>query len=365
MSRLRRLLLLGIESSCDDSCASIVSSERRILSNIRLSQNQIHKPFEGIHPYHAIHAHQINLPIAIGKALQQADLKLTDLHGIAYTRGPGIAGCLAVGATAAKTLSISTGIPLIAVHHMQAHALTPLLTSDQPIRFPFLSLLVSGGHTMLVLVNSTNEFKILANTADKPIGLAIDKISRALDIPWPEGPISPGSALEKFVQQSHSEVKIEPLPVALRTGPSVFSFCGLQTATVRRLHPLSTVDEKRAIGKEFLNAAFAQLERKISYWFKQLDHLYLSGLVISGGVGSNLILRSRIKTLLETIDPKLQLYIPPVELCTDNAAMVAWLGLDKLNRGVLAGMDDPVLAKWSIEDAEEEGHHQNIPTTIS
>ncbi|KAI9600206.1 hypothetical protein KEM48_000620 [Puccinia striiformis f. sp. tritici PST-130] len=141
---------------------------------------------------------------------------------------------------------------------MQAHALTPLLTSDQPIRFPFLSLLVSGGHTMLVLVNSTNEFKILANTADKPIGL-----------------------------------------------------------------------------------------------------------VISGGVGSNLILRSRIKTLLETIDPKLQLYIPPVELCTDNAAMVAWLGLDKLNRGVLAGMDDPVLAKWSIEDAEEEGHHQNIPTTIS
>lgn len=357
------LRVLGIESSCDDSCASIVTSDRRILSNVRLGQNHVHKPFNGIHPYHAIHAHQINLPIAIGRALHQAGLKITQLDAIAYTRGPGIAGCLAVGATAAKSLAAATGLPLVAVHHMQAHALTPFLTqSNNELEFPFLSLLVSGGHTMLVLVSSSSEFKILANTADKPLGLAIDKISRALEVPWPEGSSSsPGSALEKFVEGS-SEEKEEPmqLPLALRTGPSVFSFCGLQTATIRRLEALeapASVAHRRAIGKAFFLAAFGQIERKLRYWLHHLSAVHqldMSGVVISGGVGSNQILRARIQDLLTSVNPGLKLHIPPVAFCTDNAAMVAWTGIEKFRRGKLSAMDVPVAAKWSIEDAEDE-----------
>ncbi|KAA1116575.1 hypothetical protein PGT21_019045 [Puccinia graminis f. sp. tritici] len=358
--------VLGIECSCDDSCASIVGSDKRILSNVRLSQNDVHKAFNGIHPYHAIHAHQINVPIAIGRALQDAGLKLTELDGIAYTRGPGIAGCLAVGATAAKSLAIATGIPLLAVHHMQAHALTPFLTqTHDEIEFPFLSLLVSGGHTMLVLVKSTSEFKILANTADKPLGLAIDKISRALDVPWPEGSASPGSALEMFVNEGDAEElageEEAALPLALRTGPSVFSFCGLQTATIRRLaahpdrHPSTA--HKRKIGRAFFDAAFGQIERKLRHWIHQLSSTHpekLKGLVISGGVGSNQILRDRVEKLLKSIDPELKLHIPPISFCTDNAAMVAWTGIDKLARGKTSGMDVSVAAKWSIEDAEDE-----------
>ncbi|OAV90989.1 hypothetical protein PTTG_07262 [Puccinia triticina 1-1 BBBD Race 1] len=358
------LRVLGIESSCDDSCASIVASDKRILSNVRLGQNHVHKAFNGIHPYHAIHAHQINIPIAIGRALKEADIKLTELDGIAYTRGPGMAGCLAVGATAAKSLAAATGVPLLAVHHMQAHALTPFLTQTQEeLAYPFLTLLVSGGHTMLVLVSSSSEFKILANTADKPLGLAIDKISRALDVPWPDGSASPGSALEMFVTAAGEEAQEEvaPLPLALRTGPSVFSFCGLQTATMRRLdaisdgHPSSA--QKRAIGRAFFDAAFGQIEGKIRHWILELSSnhaIKLKGLVISGGVGSNQILRDRVERLLRSIDLDLKLHIPPISFCTDNAAMVAWTGIDKLVRGKTSGLDVPVAAKWSIEDAEDE-----------
>ncbi|PLW23712.1 hypothetical protein PCANC_11455 [Puccinia coronata f. sp. avenae] len=361
------LRVLGIESSCDDSCVSIVASDRRILANIRLGQNHVHKAFNGIHPYHAIHAHQINVPIAIGRALEEAGLRIAELDGVAYTRGPGIAGCLAVGATAAKSLAAASGLPLIAVHHMQAHALTPFLThsAEEALRFPFLSLLVSGGHTMLVLVSSSSQFKILANTADKPLGLVIDKISRALEVPWPEGRGSPGSALEQFVagagagSEDEGEDE-EELPLALRTGPTVFSFCGLQTATVRRLAAAGAAPspaQRRAIGKAFLDAAFGQVERKIRYWFCQLSSIHhprLSGLVISGGVGSNQMLKDRVKSLLASLDPALQLHIPPPSFCTDNAAMVAWTGLDKLQRGRTSHMHVPVAAKWCIEDAEDE-----------
>jgi len=364
------LRVLGIESSCDDSCASIVTSDRQILSNVRLGQNHVHKAFNGIHPYHAIHAHQINLPIAIGRALHQAGLTITQLDAIAYTRGPGIAGCLAVGATAAKSLAAATGLPLVAVHHMQAHALTPFLTQpDNELQFPFLSLLVSGGHTMLVLVSSSSEFKILANTADKPLGLAIDKISRALEVPWPEGSTSsPGSALEKFVAGFPEEEEEEgmELPLALRTGPSVFSFCGLQTAAIRRLEALeapASVAHRRAIGKAFFLAAFGQIERKLRYWLHHLEAVHqldISGVVISGGVGSNQILRARVESLLRSVHPGLKLHTPPVAFCTDNAAMVAWTGIEKFRRGKLSAMDVPVAAKWSIEHAEDER-----PDTIS
>ncbi|MBW0501760.1 hypothetical protein O181_041475 [Austropuccinia psidii MF-1] len=364
--------VLGIESSCDDSCASIVDSQRRILSNVRLNQNDLHSIYNGIHPLYAAHAHQINItyhaPVVIGRALQQAGLNLTEIDAIAYTRGPGLAACLAVGATAAKSLAIGLGIPLVAVHHMQAHALTPLLTDiNKGINFPFLSLLVSGGHTMLVLVKSSSEFKILANTADKALGLAIDKVSSALGLAWPHGSGSPGSELECFAYGSSSKAGPEstpPLPLALRTTSSIFSFCGLQTATIRRLGSVTqgrpiedTVEERKAIGRAFFEAAFGQIEMKLSHWIEELNvkqGIKVTGVVVSGGVGSNKVLRSRISNLLSSIDSKLKLHLPPIEYCTDNAAMIAWTGIDKLLRGKVSRRDLPVVADWSIEQAEDE-----------
>ncbi|KAH9808325.1 glycoprotease family-domain-containing protein [Melampsora americana] len=347
--------ILAIESSCDDSCAAIVDSNRTIHSNIIISQAKVHAPYHGIHPYHAINAHQLNIPIAIREAIKEAKISVKDIDAIAYTRGPGIAGCLAVGATAAKTLSVAFSKPLISVHHMQAHTLTPFLTEFDPIQFPFLSLLVSGGHTLLILVKSSFEFKILAQTSDEAIGSTIDKVTRDL-----LGHSGGGPALEAFLNEpnilpSRSEPE-PPLPVAQRTGPDTFSFCGLRTATVRRISDTISIEAKREIGKAFLEAAIAQLERKVRYWIKELkfQEIQISGLVLSGGVASNTMLRNRMKNVLKEVDSDLKFIVPPKELCRDNAAMIGWTGLDKLRRGKFSELDqEEVRAKWCIERAED------------
>lgn len=174
--QLRRLLVLGIESSADDSCAAIVEcvgSIKTILASVVLKQQSIHEAYGGIHPLYAQKAHQRNVPLAIRQALLEARVQLHELDAIAYTRGPGMNACLAVGATAAKTLAAVTNKPLIGVHHMQAHALTVTLTESTPPPFPFLTLLLSGGHTLLVLARSESQFQILATTTDESIGYAM------------------------------------------------------------------------------------------------------------------------------------------------------------------------------------------------
>ncbi|KAG0140772.1 hypothetical protein CROQUDRAFT_136515 [Cronartium quercuum f. sp. fusiforme G11] len=346
--------ILAIESSCDDSCASIITSNYQILSNITISQNEIHKPFNGIHPYHAINAHQLNIPLAVKEALRVADLKVHQIDAVAYTKGPGIAGCLAVGATAAKTLSATLSIPLISVHHMQAHALTALLI-NQSIKFPFLTLLVSGGHTLLCLVKSSYQFKILCETADEAIGCTIDKISREI-----VGKGKNGKDLEKFISEGNL---IEPdftLPIASKTNYNQFSFCGIRTATLRKTEEseknLSDSEQiKRGIGKSFLISSFSQLERKTHYWLNQLikeEGVNISGLVLSGGVASNLLLRKRMEDLLLNFQD-LKLFTIPIELCGDNAAMIGYVGLDKLSRGKIGKLDEQVKSKWSIELCED------------
>ncbi|EGF99062.1 uncharacterized protein MELLADRAFT_40474 [Melampsora larici-populina 98AG31] len=354
--------ILAIESSCDDSCAAIIDSNRTIHSNIIISQAKVHAVYQGIHPYHAINAHQLNIPIAIREAIKEAKIPLEEIDAIAYTRGPGIAGCLAVGATAAKTLSVAFSKPLISVHHMQAHTLTPFLTESEPIRFPFLSLLVSGGHTLLILVKSTFEFKILAQTVDESIGSTIDKVTRDL-----LGHSGGGPALEAFINEPNldpSPSKPEPpLPVAQRTGPDTFSFCGLRTATVRRISDPISIDVKREIGKAFLEAAIAQLERKVRYWIQELksQDIQISGLVLSGGVASNTMLRNRMKDMLKEVDPGLNFMVPPKELCRDNAAMIGWTGLDKLSRGKItkkpAEPDDLQTDEEPNSEEGDDGEH--------
>ncbi|KAK1228982.1 Mitochondrial tRNAs modification protein [Marasmius sp. AFHP31] len=375
---LRHFTVLALESSADDTCAAIVNSNKRILSNVRIKQNDLHEKWGGIHPAVAILAHQRNMPIAIKRALEEAKMDVKDVDGIAFTRGPGIPGCLAVGCNSAKALAAALDKPLVGVHHMQAHALTPILTSpstsSSQLKFPFLTLLASGGHTLLLLSRSPTHFQILATTLDESIGRTIDKVARILQVPgWAE--IGPGAALEVFCRGGggggdNLPPDFPPFPKPI-PGKLAFSFSSLHSHLERYFSGKKEMEEesRRAIAIAFQESAFGQLIDKIKLSLSSptsgmegVEHL-----VVSGGVASNSVLRDRLKTTLSkySITP----VFPPPDLCTDNAAMIAWasmyrflgegLDLDLTRTSATREDMDPLTiapkAKWSIEDLREEG----------
>ncbi|SPO20298.1 related to probable O-sialoglycoprotein endopeptidase [Ustilago trichophora] len=362
-------LILGIETSCDDSCASVVSSDRTILSSIVTKQD--HSSTSGIHPLAAALGHHANLPSTIASALSTAGVQSSELDAIAVTQGPGMASSLGVGLSAAKTLSAVLDKPLIYVHHMQAHALTPLLTEEKPPRFPFLVLLVSGGHTMLVLAKSVTEFRILASTQDDSIGDAFDKVARDLGIPWTS---APGAALEALAEQHETQQQGESLvfPVPCKGQPQ-FSYSGLKAAVQRHIDSQSspiTDSHKASIAHAFQLSASAQLEDKLSMLLRP-THLTsdsrgrsypritlpdsvsaddIKTVVCSGGVASNNFLRSRLRSHLDRLGrDDVELQFPPLNLCTDNAAMIAWVGHLIFDHRT-SDYSRHARAKWSMED---------------
>ncbi|GAA5822868.1 hypothetical protein JCM11251_004405 [Rhodosporidiobolus azoricus] len=383
--------------SADDTCAAVVDSNRQIMSNVVLKQSSIHESFGGIHPLHAQEAHQVNMPVAIQRALSEANVSLDALDGIAFTRGPGMYGCLSVCAGAAKALAAATGKPLLGVHHMQAHALTPFLTAtpNSPFptpQFPFLTLLLSGGHTLLLHASSPSSFRILATTHDESIGACLDKASRDLGIDWALGGGSPGAALEKFAFPTLSlksradgefgatteadepsfQIPSFPTPFPRQLA---FSYAGLRSSLTRIIspnspsttstsssappvHPSLTVSQKRSLARSFMLAAFRQIEDKVALALKGAEERgeeRFKGLVVSGGVASNLILRERLRIKLDSLGyPDMPLIFPPPKYCTDNAAMIAHIGIQRL----LAGRTDPLTvmqrSKWSVEECEAD-----------
>ncbi|KAG5650193.1 hypothetical protein H0H81_000352 [Sphagnurus paluster] len=313
-SAVRRFTVLALESSADDSCAAVVTSSRAILSNVVLKQNHLHEGYGGIHPMVAIQAHQRNMvspicaavrpltsvqPLAVKRALHEANVDIRkDIDGIAFTRGPG--GCLSVGSNAAKTLAAALNLPIVGVHHMQAHALTPLLTSwPNPPKFPFLTLLVSGGHTLLLLATSLTSFRILATTPDESIGRAFDKVSRMLGLPWTA--LGPGAALEAFcLTEPEADLpELPPFPRPLR-GQLGFSYSSLHSYVERYITAKEGLDNvdlptRLALARGFQNAAVAQLEEKLLLAFKWCseNNIHVHDVVVSGGVASNTYLRER------------------------------------------------------------------------
>ncbi|GAA5868858.1 hypothetical protein JCM3774_006776 [Rhodotorula dairenensis] len=371
----RPLVVLGLESSADDTCAAIVTSERKILANVVLKQHAIHESFGGIHPLHAQEAHQISMPVAISQALREAGLGVDRLDGVAFTRGPGMYGCLSVCAGAAKALAAATGKPLLGVHHMQAHALTPFLTAspvtDAPTpEFPFLTLLLSGGHTLLLLARSVSSFSILATTHDESIGASIDKVARDLQIPWALGAGSPGAALERFAfpdglaASSSPGANLPPAPTFTQPFARrlAFSYAGLRSALTRLLEsePPAEMAEarKRQVARAFSLAAFKQIEDKVVFALEKMREEGqdpVRGLVVSGGVASNLILRERLRLRLDKAGwPDLPLIFPPPALCTDNAAMIAYVGLLRLQRGLIDPLTVMQRSKWPIDECEAD-----------
>ncbi|KAG6813678.1 hypothetical protein H0H92_008526 [Tricholoma furcatifolium] len=330
----------------------------------------------------AIHAHQRNMPIAVSRALREANLDIRkDIDGIAFTRGPGIAGCLSVASNAAKTLASSLNLPLVGVHHMasltllitpalsylrlnikQAHALTPLLTShSDPPKFPFLTLLVSGGHTLLLLARSPTSFRILATTADESIGRSFDKVSRLLQIPWSS--LGPGAALEQFCLTSPTDganlPEVPPYPRPCR-GQLAFSYSCLHSHVERFIttEGAENLDNptRLALARAFQVSAVAQLEEKLRLAFSWCanNDIHVHDVVVSGGVASNTFLRNRLAACVAGIDftAPIKLSFPPPELCTDNAVMIAWASMHRF----LAGDHDPYaidhVSKWDIDTLE-------------
>ncbi|KIJ59632.1 hypothetical protein HYDPIDRAFT_100379 [Hydnomerulius pinastri MD-312] len=361
----RLFTVLTVESSADDTCAAVVTSSREILSNVVIKQHDLHEGFGGIHPMIAIEGHQRNMPTAVQRALKEAKLSAQDIDGVAFTRGPGIGGCLSVGANAAKTLASALGKPVVGVHHMQAHALTPLLTSPTAQRpeFPFLTLLVSGGHTLLVLAKSPSSFQILANTVDESIGRAYDKVARMLKMPW--GNRGPAASLEEFCRKDIKESDapyIEPFAVPM-PGKLAFSYSGLHSAVDRYIAASElylTEAHRVALGRAFQDAAVRQLCAKLVQCLSMLERkdIDVRHVVASGGVASNSFLRSRLKEALEKHSPEreISLTFPPIELCTDNAVMVGWASM---YRFLAENYDDYTVElrpKWSIGTLPNTGN---------
>ncbi|KAL4244080.1 tRNA N6-adenosine threonylcarbamoyltransferase, mitochondrial [Abortiporus biennis] len=374
ISTSRLFTVLAFESSADDTCVAIVNSEREILSNVVIKQHDEHERFGGIQPYVALQKHQRNMPIAVKRAFTEANMTVNDIDGIAFTRGPGMHGCLAVGANAAKSLAAALNKPLIGVHHMQAHALTPLLTqptSEIP-QFPFLTLLVSGGHTLLLLANKIDQYEILATTKDESIGRAFDQVSALLEIPWNKD-FGPGAALEQLcakgppialVSETGSSSKsiertVGEFPRPLK-GKLEFSFAGLHSHIDRLVKNKETWKDfnpeqvKYILANGFQQAAVGQLEEKLALGMKECRRrgLEINHVVVSGGVASNTFLRKRLRACLGELSPTnpIHLVFPPPALCTDNAVMIAWASMHRFLAEDFDDLTIDLRPKWSIHD---------------
>ncbi|KAI8360799.1 glycoprotease family-domain-containing protein [Blakeslea trispora] len=297
----RPLRVLGIETSCDDTSAAIVTSDREILSEVVKGQQELHEPMGGIVPTLASKGHSRNLPSVICEALESAKLTIQDLDAIAVTRGPGLPPCLPVGLNAAKTLAAVSKKPLIGVHHMEAHALTARLTTENPLNapfpaFPFMTLLISGGHTLLLTANNIGDYNQLGTTLDNAVGEAIDKTARLLNLEWVKGRRGgPGAALEKAALLGDPDRFLSRLPKPmLERNKSViaFSFSGLKTAVARLIEvekvvDLSKVQDVNDMAAAFQLACIRHLEQKLTLALDQELIQFgkpLTALVVSGGV---------------------------------------------------------------------------------
>ncbi|KAI0818456.1 glycoprotease [Trametes gibbosa] len=359
----RRFTVIALESSADDTCAAVVTSDRKVLSNVIVNQQAYLEQYGGIHPFIALKAHQRNMPGAVQRALREANLTINDVDGIAFTRGPGIPGCLSVCGNAARTLAAALNKPLVGVHHMHAHALTPFLTSspDERPRFPFITLLVSGGHTMFVLAETPIKFRIIASSVDESIGNAYDKVARMLEIPL-DG-LSGGAALERFCASPDPAAgMVVPelkLPLAMR-GRLALSYTGIHSAVERYLdarHGMLDEGVRLGVARSFQKAAVEQLEEKLVLsmeWCAQQD-VRVRHLVVSGGVASNAYLRERLRASMERARPgeHMSLVFPPPAFCTDNAVMIAWASMDRFLAGETDEYSVESRPKWSMEELRE------------
>jgi len=330
--------VLGIETSCDETGLAIYDSDHGLLAHALYSQAEIHAKYGGVVPELASRDHiRKTLPL-LSEVLDEAGISARHIDGVAYTAGPGLIGALLVGVAIGRSLAWTWQVPAIAVHHMEGHLLAPMLEPDPPA-FPFVALLVSGGHTMLVQVSGVGRYRILGETLDDAAGEAFDKTAKLLGLPYPGGP-----ELARLAQQGDGSRFRFPRPMINRPGLD-FSFSGLKTFAMNTLRNTRSDDQTRAdIARAFQDAVVDTLSIKCR---RALQSTGIDSLVVAGGVGANQALRDHLQSLIG--DSGGRIYFPRPAFCTDNGAMIAYAGWLRLRAGQSESLAMEPHARWPLD----------------
>ena len=350
-SSRKPLIVLGLETSCDETAAAVVRGlppgPGEILSNVMFSQVAEHSPYGGVVPEIAASAHVELLDGIVELALEEAGLTLAEVDAVAVTAGPGLIGGVMVGLVTAKALALAAGKPLIALNHLEAHALSARLGSGTP--FPFLLLLISGGHCQLMAAEGVGRYRLYGATIDDAVGEAFDKTAKLLGLPYPGGP-----QIEVLAASGNAKRFQLPRPMLGRAGAD-FSFSGLKTA-VRNIAmehaPLNAKDRsdlaagfQAAVLDVLIDRVYAAMQQfRTEFGITNISY----NLVAAGGVAANRIIRAGLERLARR--EGFALSVPPPALCTDNGAMIAWAGLERLSLGLTDGLDVPPLARWPLQN---------------
>ena len=337
------MLVLGIETSCDETGVALYDGVAGLLADALHSQVEVHAAYGGVVPELASRDHIRKLVPLVRKTLDDSGRSLADVDGVAYTSGPGLMGALLVGAGFARSLAWSLGKPAVAVHHMEAHLLAPLMNPDTAPPMPFIALLVSGGHTQLVLVNAIGDYELLGESVDDAAGEAFDKAAKMLDLGYPGGP-----NLARAAEGGDPHRFTFPRPMTDRPGLD-FSFSGLKTYTLnttRDLAPMSDAD-RADVARAFEEAVVDTLYIKCR---RAVEQTGITHLVMAGGVAANARLRRKLSE-----DLRAAVYYPPARLCTDNGAMIAYAGCLRLQAGERAPLAIETRARWPIVELGRPG----------
>src|SRR3954471_6423639 len=333
------MLVLGVETSCDETGVALYDTGAGLLGHMLYSQIALHSEYGGVVPELASRDHVRRLLPLIRQLLLQTSRVLGDIDGIAYTMGPGLAGALLVGASVSASLGFALGVPVIGVHHLEGHLLSPLLAQPKP-SFPFVALLVSGGHTQLMKVNAVGQYELMGESVDDAAGEAFDKTAKLLGLPYPGGP-----ALAKLAESGNPKRIKLPRPM-IASGDLNFSFSGLKTAAqVLLKRELESPQNKADIAAAFQSAIVDVLVAKA---MSALSQAGLDRLVVAGGVGANHCLRQALRHQAKM--RAYEVFYPPVELCTDNGAMIAFAGAQRLLAGAMGPLGFSVRPRWELDE---------------
>ena len=345
------MVVLGIETSCDETAAAVVRADGTILGETVLSQLAEHRPYGGIVPEIAARAHLEQLDGIVAEAMRQSGLGYAEIDGVAVTAGPGLIGGLIVGVMTAKAIAAVTGKPLLAVNHLEGHALTARLTHG--LDFPYLLLLVSGGHCQLLVVEGVGRYRRLGGTVDDAVGEAFDKTAKMLGLSYPGGP-----AVEAAARAGDPARFPLPRPMLGRAGCD-FSFSGLKTAVRRHVEALASGDPSASDQADLCAAFQAAVADILVDRCRNAIALFRAAcpegrhLVVAGGVAANDYLRRRVASVAEA--ERMDLVAPPLRLCTDNAVMIAWAGVERLRMGLVDGLDFAPRPRWPLDPGVTAG----------
>lgn len=331
-------LILGIESSCDETAAALVTSDRRILAHKLAGQEAAHRPYGGVVPEIAARAHVEVIGPLVEAALAEAGVTLDDVDAVAATAGPGLIGGVMVGLVTGKALALASGKPLIAVNHLEGHGLSPRL-ADPDLAFPYLLLLVSGGHCQLLLVEGVGAYRRLATTIDDAAGEAFDKTAKLLGLGFPGGP-----AVERAAAQGNPRAVPLPRPLVGSAEPH-FSFAGLKSAVARVVGQYKAEDIAASFQQAVVDCLLDRTRRA-------LQSVQATALVVAGGVAANASVRVALEAL--AIEHRLRFVAPSLWLCTDNAAMIAWAGAERFALGLTDPLDFPARPRWPLDPGAEK-----------